>query len=241
MNWKKFFTGLALRLSNYSTLGLARDKASSIESAISSIRLSTYKNASPHGSGLEVYLWNANIAGVFLFPLHICEITMRNAAANALAHVYGPNWPWEKGFIYSLRKSKGGYSPRSDLINVAKKAQSAAQVIPELKFVFWQNLFTQSFENDIWNKNLPAVIHNVPSGYPIPVMREHIYGLLRDVRLLRNRIAHHEPLINRNLMEDYGKILSLIGYVSQETAEWVDDNQMVATCIANRPARQPGL
>lgn len=49
-------------------------------------------------------------------------------------------------------------------------------------------------------------------------------------------IAHHEPIINRNLLDDYRKIMDMIGYISPETAEWVDDNQMVTACIKNRPA-----
>lgn len=232
---EKFFAGLAFRLSSHKASRLRPERAAPIESAISPLRLSSYGRGAPQGTGLTLYLWNADISGAFLFPLHICEVVTRIAVANALANAYGPDWPWEKGFVYSLRKSRGGYSPRSDLMNAARKAQAASQVMPELKFAFWRNMFTQSFENGIWSRNLPVVIPDIPSGAPVPAMRERIYGLLKDIRLLRNRIAHHEPIINRNLLDGYGKIMTMIGCISPETAEWVADNQIVTACIACRP------
>ena len=43
-------------------------------------RMQTYENKTKtREQAVELYLWNAQISGAFLFPLHICEVTIRNA------------------------------------------------------------------------------------------------------------------------------------------------------------------
>lgn len=42
---------------------------------------------------LELYAWNALVSAALLMPLHICEVVLRNAVADALQSVYGTNWP----------------------------------------------------------------------------------------------------------------------------------------------------
>lgn len=61
-----------------------------IRKALSPPRLATYETAmSQHGrsdpqAALTLYAWNAEISGTLLFPLHVCEVTIRNAVAEAL-------------------------------------------------------------------------------------------------------------------------------------------------------------
>ena len=45
---------------------------------------------------------------------------------------------------------------------------------------------------------------------------------LHDIRLLRNRIFHHEPIWNKpNLNEQHGQILETIGWVNQDMRNFV--------------------
>jgi len=65
-----------------------------------------------------------------------------------------------------------------------------------------------------------------------PQLREEVYDDLEQIRALRNRIAHHEPVFARNLRDDLGKIVALIEYRAKETANWMMANQQAAEIMA---------
>ena len=65
--------------------------------------------------------------------------------------------------------------------------------------------------------------------------RKLIYSELEQIRRLRNRIAHHEPIFTRNLTDDYQKILSLVGYRCAVTAKWLDEHQRAVEIISKKP------
>jgi len=80
-----------------------------VKNALSHQRLSTFELATtvqPKERGaLRLYAWNAQVAAAMLAPLHVCEVTIRNAVSDAITHVYGSNWPWHPAFLGSLPDS----------------------------------------------------------------------------------------------------------------------------------------
>lgn len=48
-----------------------------------------------------------------------------------------------------------------------------------------------------------------------------VYSELELIRKLRNRIAHHEPIFQRNLATDFQKIHDLIAVRFPITAAWM--------------------
>ncbi|NOG32861.1 hypothetical protein HLB35_15810 [Halomonas sp. TBZ9] len=203
--------------------------------------MSTYDSAISSQEGddlaaLELYIWNAQISGVFLAPLHLCEVVMRNAVSEALEAKYGVHWPWSPGFEQSLPAPPVGYSPRRDLFNARQGAQTVGKVIPELKFAFWQRMFTKRHDHRLWNTLLFRVFPGLPTMSPTSELRKEIFEELEKIRTLRNRIAHHEPIFTRNLQEDFERIVNLVAYRSQPTASWLKSHQQVEDFIGSRPA-----
>src|SRR5690554_2789998 len=117
--------------------------------------MGTYEKAAPpksddDPSALNLYVWNAQLSGAFMAPLHICEVVVRNAISDALEAKYGEHWPWSPGFEQSLPDPRPpAYSPRRDLFNARRNAQTTGKVIPELKFIFWQRMFTSRHDNRV--------------------------------------------------------------------------------------------
>nr|WP_241766492.1 hypothetical protein [Pseudomonas avellanae] len=130
--------------------------AKAIRLSISSARISTYENAAlAVGRGLDeavtLYAWNALVSGAFLTPLHLCEVIVRNGVADAIASVYGPRWPWSPGFEQSLPDVTGPtFKPKQELARARQKCATTGAVIAELKFVFWEKMFTKRFEGRLW-------------------------------------------------------------------------------------------
>ena len=62
-----------------------------------------------------------------------------------------------------------------------------------------------------------------------------IYKELEQLRKLRNRIAHHEPIFKRNLADDFQKVHDLIAFRCPFTAAWMQQNQQAQALIATKP------
>jgi hypothetical protein len=208
--------------------------------ALSAARMGTYERAvevraSDDPAALALSAWNAAVSGALLAPLHICEVVVRNAVADALEAIYGSRWPWSATFEFSLPDPLQSYSPRRDLQSARRSARTTEKVIPELKFVFWQKMFTGRYDIRIWNHHLRRVMPNLDPVLSIPMLRQAIYRDLEQLRLLRNRIAHHEPIFTRTLSDDYKKTLDLVAWRCALTAAWLDANQQATAVLAAKP------
>ena len=133
---------------------------------ISSARISTYESATggkkPDSlEALNLYAWNADVSGALLIPLHVCEVAIRNAVSTAIENVYGDRWPWSSGFERSLPNPTRGFSPKKDLINARLNQRTTGKVIPELKFAFWQSIFTSRHDQRFWNPYLTDLFPNM--------------------------------------------------------------------------------
>lgn len=214
--------------------------AARIKQSLSAARMSTYDLAMAHApdpavAGLELYAWNADTSAAFLAPLHVCEVVVRNAAAEALEIIYGPRWPWSPGFERSLHNPPLGYSEKRDLFSARQKQTTTGKVIPELKFVFWQKLFTARNDQRLWTPHLRRVFPNLSATTPIASLRAGLFADLEAIRTLRNRIAHHEPIFSRNLIDELAKIESLVRSRSTDTAQWMMSRQLVTGLLAAKP------
>ena len=167
----------------------------------------------------------------------MCEIAIRNGVAEALERVHGENWPWSKGFVQSLPipKSPFQYNPRIDLINVAKVQKTAGKVIAELKFAFWQQIFTSGQDGGLWIPHLSSVFPCIGPAVPIPAARLAAHRNLFTVRKLRNRIAHHEPIFNRNLQAEFFMLRDMIGWRSNSAIDWLDRVESVSALLNTKP------
>ncbi|MFF7705934.1 hypothetical protein [Pseudomonas sp. NPDC007930] len=171
-----------------------------------------------------------------LAPLHMCEITVRNAVAEALCAVYGPRWPWQSTFEMSLPMPKGpGYNPRRDLIDTRKRVPTPDRVIVELKFKFWESLFTRRHDARVWIPQLFTTFPHLPRDRSVAEHRQRLADDLKSIRLLRNRIAHHEPIFNRKLAEDLSRAKKIVAARCGVCASWMLGEQLATAAIGANP------
>ncbi|RZF59038.1 hypothetical protein EWE75_24010 [Sphingomonas populi] len=205
---------------------------------ISAARFATYLQAmgNDHERALALYEWNLDVSSAMIVPLQVCEVAIRNGVAEAIERVHGANWPWNNGFIRSLPRPKGQfrYNAARDLQACATALPTTGKIIAELKFAFWEHIFTAGQDGRIWNPHFHACFPGAPHGQ-IAQCRATAYADLRAIRHLRNRIAHHEPIFTRNLADDYQRIHDMIAWRSQVAAAWMDGKQTVLTLLAAKP------
>jgi hypothetical protein len=203
-----------------------------IPATLSQPRFDTYlraRNQDPQ-KALALYQWNLRLSAAFIIPLHIVEISIRNAAVERLDAVHTPQWPWIKGFVKNLLPYH-----QKNLNEVARVHTTTGQVVAELKFSFWEKLFTSRFDSMLWDNHIHAVFPYAPQGMTDAQLRGRIYADIEAIRKLRNRIAHHEPIYSRPLRDDYKKIHELISWRDTNTAHWTDRIQEVTTLLAQKP------
>ena len=102
-----------------------------------------------------------------------------------------------------------------------------------LSFGFWVSLLGSggrmdpdgrraNYEMTLWR---PALRRAFP--HRTPLTRKQAHRPLNALRKLRNRIAHHEPIFARPLLEDHQRILEVTGWISPGVQAWVKHHSRV--------------
>jgi hypothetical protein len=89
--------------------------------------------------------------------------------------------------------------------------------VSELSLGFWSSLFKRQYEDPLWRKTLGAAFPHVGGS----LTRGQVFQRLDKIRLLRNRIGHHEQIIKYNLNDYYNEIIELVSWVCPITAIWL--------------------
>lgn len=216
-------------------MALSPAQTAAISKSLSPVRLGTYLSApgfSPGATALDIYVWNALVSGAFFSSLHICKVVMRNGIAHALELKYGPEWPWNPGFERTLTAAR-----KTDLQQARQgiPTGSTGKVIAELKFFFWCKMFTARHDPHVWNANLRLAFPSLPSPLTVTAARTLLYGEMEALRGFRNRIAHHEPIFSYPLAEHHKRIDILVKYRCGETAEWLEQWEVITAALAAKP------
>jgi hypothetical protein len=210
-----------------------------MEQAISLPRFAAYDGYGDREYALRLYLWNARLAKAFLFPLQICEVSTRNAVNEALAGIYGPNWILAPPF--GLNDFSEASHTRA-LERLHRRADRRAlpppgsdDLVAALTFDFWSNLFRDDYD-DVWTGPvLATAFPNLPVGEG----RRDVQRRAAEVNELRNRIAHHEPIHDRqNHGAKLAAILDLIGLRSRPTRDFTRGHSTVMAVARVPPTRQ---
>lgn len=225
------------------TAAMTEADANKIIACLSTPRMTTYQQVVTHKpqneqtlAALALYRWNVEVSAAFMAPIHLCEVVVRNAAAEALTAVYGPRWVWDASFTGALPDPpRPTYSPKRDLIQVRQHHATVGKVIPELKFVFWENLFTRRHDGRLWSRHLLSVLPHLDASQPPNVLRNTVRSEIESVRHIRNRVAHHEPIFARNLAGELQSMRQLVQWRSTEAAAWFDDMESVTDLLNARP------
>lgn len=208
--------------------------------AFSEERLTKYKAAycgpaDPSGDycGYGLYIWNSKLAAACFTSIHVMEVVLRNAIAEACEATYGSNWMYAQSFHNSLKQTS--YDELYDLTNGFSTSIPAGKLIPELTFFFWQGLLAAKQYNRLWRGRL---FHIFPSAVRLPSEQatlKKLHDAVEHVRLFRNRIAHHEPIFNRNIGSDMNFVNTVVKARSHVVSGWLAGFDEVPAILASKP------
>jgi abortive infection bacteriophage resistance protein len=192
----------------------------SAERTITKERLTRYLKATGHDlpRALQLYEHNVALSEALYGLLHGLEVAIRNVVHHTLAAGYRtPAW-YDRAPLTPYWK---------DQVDDAKRRAGAGatpgKIIAELTFGFWVELLSKRNKNHLW------IGRGLKNAFPNTNLdRSDIHDRLKTVQLLRNRIAHHEPVLTSNERLYAGhnfitipELLECVEWVCAATAHWM--------------------
>lgn len=102
------------------------------------------------------------------------------------------------------------------------------KVVAELTFGFWVALTGPAYAQRLWDKHLHK-------AFAISLGRKAVNRRMEKIRKLRNRVAHHESILARNLHSDYARIIESIHWICPVTALWIKSHSCFHERFRERP------
>jgi len=164
-----------------------------------------------------------------MFPIQSVEVVLRNAVASQLDGYFGvTDWlinvpdPTNHN-VWSARQLRKIADTEARLHIQKGRTPTQNAMIADLEFGFWTE-FLDPTRHRFWPHIRPAFPNLPPHARRGPVKFE-----LNRLRVFRNRIAHHEVIINHagtpTAMHDL--FIKVIGWMSHDKSAWTQRHSQV--------------
>ena len=155
--------------------------------------------------------------GRVLRGARILEVVLRNALSEQLAAHHGTlagHWYDDPLGVLSAQVTDDIASARHRVAKL-RRGESPGRVIAELNFGFRKFLLARRYEATLWTGYLRHAFPNLH-----PQSWAAVYRSLDTLHTLRNRIAHHEPIHNRDLTDDMRTIYRVLDWIDSDIRIW---------------------
>jgi hypothetical protein len=178
-----------------------------------------------NSSKYELFILISEISAALWVHIIAFETTLRDFINEKLQRIYGVFDWWLvpnllsrsdlKDINYAIRRLNGRQLPISN-----------ENVVANLSFSFWVELLSKRYHQKIWMK----LVKFFPA---YPGRREDFYNKAREIRNLRNVIAHHGPILRRDLFRDHAYLHELTALLDPELANEVKRKSRVLDLLLN--------
>ena len=178
-----------------------------------------------NSSKYELFILISEISAALWVHIMAFETTLRDFISEKLQRIYGVIDWWLvpnllsrsdlKDIDYTIKRLNGRQLPISN-----------ENVVANLSFSFWVELLSKRYHQKIWMK----LVKFFPA---YPGRREDFYNKAREIRNLRNVIAHHGPILRRDLFRDHAYLHELTALLNPELANEVKRKSRVLDLLLN--------
>jgi hypothetical protein len=186
-----------------------------VELALSPERLGTYlaRTQGDKREAVLLYEKNTALSEALYGVLQGVEVTVRNAMHNTMTICSGrQDWYDHAGLcpaeLERVQEAK-------DKITQNGRPITPSRVVAGLMFGFWSALLAKHYSQTLWIPCLHRAFPRKALGHRI------VHERLSMIRFIRNRVAHHECILSRDLEDDYLKTLETVSWICSETAQWI--------------------
>ncbi len=164
---------------------------------------------------LELYTLNTQLSEALYTPLQVLEVALRNRVHAIMSAAHGERWFEADGLLQAPHQREQVEVALAGL-DKDEKEPLPGRVVAALTFSFWTAMVSPAYE-DLWRTTL-STIASKPDGKRLA--RKQLSRSLTPIRILRNRIAHHEPILHWNLRKHHAAMLEVTSWLSPPAAAW---------------------
>ncbi|CAN5604968.1 Abi family protein [soil metagenome] len=179
---------------------------------------------------LQLYEKNMAVSEALFGILHGVEVSIRNSLHYALSADIGVEDWYQHGMplAFPSMPQLAFTAPMRNMLDKARRSAGPAapvgKLVAELTFGFWPFLISGQYHN-LWS----ASSHKAFPHAHVP--RSFVHTRLETIQRLRNRIAHHEPILSSTNEVYTGQLghpkialqalVECVSWVSPATADWL--------------------
>lgn len=179
---------------------------------------------------VELYLWQARVAGASLTTFAHFEVVLRNAIDQQLA-AGGVEAPVEDTWLLdpATLSRQGIGRVREVLARLEREGypRERSRAVAGLPFSFWKGLFARRYEG-LWRARLRHAF--LGAG-----LRREILEPLTNLHLWRNRIAHHDSLLDQNLERRLNEMIEVANAIDPACGEWLATHTEMTALLEQHP------
>ena len=180
---------------------------------------------------MALYDWNICMSAVFFEALSYAEVTLRNAIDAQfvpLQHHQPARESWLCDPKIVTPKSSEKVFDAITGIERMKKEPTRARVVANLSFGFWRALLDRHYKQ-LWIDRLHRAFPNGTGD------RKEVASLLSRLNPFRNRLAHHEPIIDAPISDRHDDLIELVRLIDDDAARWLISRSSVTEILAWKP------
>jgi hypothetical protein len=163
---------------------------------------------------LALYTLNTQVSEALYIALQTLEVSLRNRIHAAMSEAHGEHW-FEDAALIKVAHQLAQVADAKAELEEAGKEPTPGRVIAALSFSFWTAMFSPDYEN-LWR----SVLHKTAKRDGKGLARKDLSRPLTQIRLLRNRIAHHEPILHWDLRRHHRAVRELTSWLSPPAYDW---------------------
>jgi hypothetical protein len=187
------------------------------EAAFSLERFSRYLGwaANDRVRAVNLYTLNTQVSESLYTPLQMLEVALRNRIHAVMSELHGEDWVRNVALLLGDHQPAQIENAIRD-IQADRKEPTPSRIVAALTLGFWTAMFGRLYE-DRWQQGLHRIAKRTDGR---GLRRKDFSEPLGRIRKLRNRIAHHEPVIYSDLHKTHAQILTLIQWLSPPASDW---------------------
>ena len=158
------------------------------------------------------YQWNTALCEALYPSLQAFEVALRNAVHESLSEYYRPDWLQTAAFLRPQEQER--VRAAEDALRAQGKPITPGRLVAELTLGFWTGLFVHAYDRTVALPVMARRLRAFPSSLRT---RRALYPRFEDVRFLRNRVFHFEPIWYwSDLPQRHANLVADLGYLSPE-------------------------
>jgi hypothetical protein len=183
-----------------------------------------------HERAVALYEWHTRLTVASFGLIHHFEVLLHNAIDGAIG-AGQPQTPIKDTWLldFEILQPDGIKQVITALERLEKgKVVTRGRIVAGLSFGFWAGLFGRRYE-ELWRHRLRAVF---PHG---ALTRKDLSAKVRLIQHFRNRVAHHDSLLDQDVQARLDDMLTIAGWIDPAARAWLAQHADALEIVREMP------